>query len=259
MPIYSSYDQDNNNTYQSYDLTDKRSKGLFLSKVFGMMFLCLLITTLVAAGLGYGLMYFFVNATPEVASNIMTGMIAAMIVSAIALLVMSFVLPISFMRGKRNILAPLMIYVVLMGVLLSMFTWAFEPIILVESFGITALVFGLMALLGYLSKGRVAGLGMIMMALLIGAGLLSLINFVMILVGGISEANVTISWVVSLAVFAFLMFMTMWDVARINQIASRGMSSGNNLIYYCAYILYSDFIALLVRVIYYVAIFTRRR
>lgn len=265
MPTFSSFDQENKKntaqtqTYTSYDLADKQSKGLFLSKVYGMMFLCLLITTVVAAGLGYGLMYFFVNATAEVAANIMTGMIIGIIVSAVALLVMSFVLPITFIRGKHNIIVPLMIYVVLMGVLLSMFTWAFEPIILVESFGITALVFGIMALLGHLSKGKVAGIGIIMLGLILGAGILSLVNFVMIMIGGIKPENVMISWIVSLAVFAFLMFMTMWDVARINQIANKGMNSGNNLVYYCAYILYSDFIALLVRVIYYVALFSRRR
>ena len=152
-----------------------------------------------------------------------------------------------------------MIYVVLMGVWLSCFTWLFEPIILAESFGITALVFGLMALLGYLSKGKVAGIGIILLGLIIGAGLLALINWVLILVGGVSEANVTISWVVSLAIFAFLMLMTLWDVARISKIAEKGSEGGNNLIYYCAYILYSDFIALLVRVIYYVAMFSRRR
>lgn len=261
MPTFNSFDNQKKEqtVVQSVDLTDKQTKGAFLTKVYGWMFICLLITTVVAAGLGYGLMYAFVNATEETAVNIMTGMIIGAVISAIALLVMSFVLPITFIRGKHNIIVPLMIYVVLMGVLLSMFTWAFEPVILAESFGITALVFGLMALLGHLSKGRLAGIGAIMLGLIIGAGLLSLVNFLMILIGGIKPENVMISWIVSLAVFAFLMFMTMWDVARINVIASKGDTGNNNLVHYCAYILYSDFIALLVRVIYYVAIFSRRR
>jgi FtsH-binding integral membrane protein len=152
-----------------------------------------------------------------------------------------------------------MIYVVLMGALLSMFTWMFEPIILIESFGITAGVFGLMALLGYVSKGKLSGIWVVMIGLLIGAGLLAGLNFLMILFGQISETNVALSWIVSLMIFAFLMFMTMWDVARISSIAGRTDNQGKNLIYYCAYILYSDFISILVRVIYYVAIFTRRR
>ena len=258
MQQHTVYDDKYNQEHQ-YDFVDKKSRGLFLRKVFGMMFLCLLITTVVAAGLGYGLMYLFVNAADEAAQlNITYTMIGVMIGAAIVLLIMSFVLPIMFIRGKHNIIVPLMIYVVLMGVLLSCFTWLFEPIILVESFGITAGIFGLMALLGFLSKGRLSGLWVVAIGLLVGAGLLAGLNFLMILFGQISEANVALSWIVSLMVFAFLMLMTMWDVARINSIAGRTDNQGKNLIYYCAYILYSDFIAILIRVIRYVAIFTRR-
>ena len=265
MPTFSSFDEENKKVTQEYDLTDKQSKGAFLTKVFGMMFICLLITTAVAAGLGYGFQYLLMSTatndggTITLNSDLVMGMLITLIVSAIALLIMSFVLPITFMRGRHNILVPLIIYVVLMGVLLSSFTWLFEPIILVEAFGITALVFGLMALLGFLSKGKIAGIGVIMLGLLLGAGILALINFLMIMFGGISQTNVALSWIVSLAIFAFLMFMTIWDVARINMIAEKGSNSGNNLIYYCAYILYSDFIAILVRVVYYLAIFTRKR
>ena len=263
MPTFDSFDNQKKEqtVVQSVDMSDKQAKGLFLTKVYGWMFICLLITTVVAAGLGYGSMFMLnsVANDAEAFSNLVSVMIVTLIVSVIALLVMSFVVPITFIRGKHNIIVPLMIYVVLMGVLLSTFTWLFEPIILVEAFGITSLIFGIMALLGHLSKGRLAGIGVIMLGLIIGAGILSIVNFLMILVGGIKEENIMISWIVSLAIFAFLMFMTMWDVARINQIASKGDTGSNNLVHYCAYILYSDFIALLVRVVYYLAIFTRRR
>ena len=122
----------------------------------------------------------------------------------------------------------------------------------------TAGIFGLMAVLGFVSKGKLSGIWVVMIGLLVGAGMLAGINFLMILFGQISETNVTLSWIVSLLIFAFLMLMTMWDVARINSIATRTENQGKNLIYYCAYILYSDFIAILIRVIRYVAIFTRR-
>jgi len=263
MPTFNSFDNQKKEqtVVQSVDLTDKQTKGVFLSKVYGWMFICLLITTVVAAGLGYGSMFMLnsVANDAEAFSNLVSVMIVTLIVSVIALLVMSFVLPITFIRGKHNIIVPLMIYVVLMGVLLSTFTWLFEPIILVEAFGITALIFGIMALLGHLSKGRLAGIGVIMLGLIIGAGILSIVNFLMILVGGIKEENIMISWIVSLAIFAFLMFMTMWDVARINQIAGKGDTGNNNLVHYCAYILYSDFISILIRVIYYLAIITSKK
>ena len=246
-----------------YDFSNKQTKGAFLTKVFGMMFLCLLITTVIAAGLGYGTQYFLNQAinsgNEELTANIVNALVGTLIVSVIALLVMSFVLPITFMRGKHNILVPLMIYVVLMGILLSTFTFLFDWVILVESFGITSLIFGVMALLGYISKGRLTGIGFILLGLIIGALGLSLVNWLMIMFGGVSQANVQISWIVSLLIFAFLMLVTLYDVYRIKRIAENGTRQDNNLTYYCAYILYSDFIAILIRVIYYVAMITGRR
>ena len=208
MQQHTVYDDEYNRKHQ-YDFVDKQSRGLFLTKVFGMMFLCLLITTVVAAGLGYGMMYYLVKTATVDADNnviydpnIIYTMVGVLIGAAIVLLIMSFVLPIMFIRGKHNIIVPLMIYVVLMGVLLSCFTWMFEPIILVEAFGITAGIFGLMALLGYVSKGRLSGIWVVMIGLLVGAGLLSLVNFLMILFGQVSSDNVTLSWIVSLMIFA---------------------------------------------------------
>ena len=246
-----------------YDFSDKQSKGAFLTKVFGMMFLCLLITTVVAAGLGFGSQFFLDQAikagNEELATNIVYALVGTLIVSVIALLVMSFVLPITFIRRRHNILVPLMIYVVLMGIMLSTFTFIFDWVILVESFGITSVIFGVMALLGYISKGRLTGIGFILLGLVIGALGLSLVNWLMIMFGGVSAANVQLSWIVSLLIFAFLMLVTLYDVHRIKKIAEAGAGQDNNLTYYCAYILYSDFIAILIRVIYYVALISGRR
>ena len=248
-----------------YDFSDKQSKGAFLTKVFGMMFICLLITTAVAAGFGYGFQYLLtstatiVDETVVYNENLLMGLFITLGVSLIALLVMSFVLPITFIRRKHNILVPLMIYVVLMGIMLSTFTFVFDWKILVESFGITTLIFGVMAFLGYVSKGRLTGIGFILLGLVIGALGLSLINWLMMIFGGVSAANVQLSWIVSLLIFAFLMLVTLYDVHRIKKIAETGAGQDNNLTYYCAYILYSDFIAILIRVIYYVALISGRR
>jgi len=269
MPTFDSFNSQNNgsNHQQVYDFSDKQSKGTFLSKVFGMMFICLLITTAVAAGLGYGIQALITH-TPgydpnapldTLPANILTVFVIMVLISAVGLLVMSFVMPITFIRGKHNIIVPLMIYVVLMGILLSLFTFMFDWIILVEAFGITTLIFGLMAFLGYISKGRLAGIGFILLGLIIGAVALSLVNWLMILFGGIQEKNITISWIVSLMVFAFLMFVTLYDVNRIKKIAETGAQHDNNLTYYCAFILYSDFISILIRVVYYLAILTGKK
>ena len=269
MPTFDSF---NNNNQESssqvvYDFSDKQSKGAFLAKVFGMMFICLLITTVVAAGLGYGIQA-LINNYPSydpsapldtLPSTVLSVFLITVLVSAVGLIVMSFVLPIVFARGKHNIIVPLMIYVTLMGILLSLFTFLFDWVILVEAFGITTLIFGLMALLGYLSKGRLAGIGFILLGLLIGAAALSLVNWLMILIGGIKQENIMLSWIVSLIVFAFLMLVTLYDVYRIKKIAENGSKQDNNLTYYCAFILYSDFIALLIRVVYFLALIMGKR
>ena len=269
MPTFDSFNNNKNesSTQVVYDFSDKQSKGTFLSKVFGMMFICLLITTGVAAGLGYGIQALITH-TPgydptapieTLPANLLMVFLVTVFVSIIGLIVMSFVLPIVFMRGKHNIIVPLMIYVVLMGIVLSLFTFIFDWIILVEAFGITTLIFGLMAFLGYISKGRLAGIGFILLGLLIGAGVLSLVNWLMIIVGGIKQENIMLSWIVSLIVFAFLMLVTLYDVNRIKKIAENGAQQNNNLTYYCAFILYSDFIAILIRVVYYLALFAGKR
>ena len=50
MPTFNSFNNNQNpEVVQEYDFTNKQTKGLFLTKVFGVMFLCLLITTVVAA------------------------------------------------------------------------------------------------------------------------------------------------------------------------------------------------------------------
>ena len=266
MPTFNSFHEqpEETKTQVVYDFTDKRSKGAFLTKVFGIMFICLLITTVVAAGLGYGIQALITH-TPNydpnapietLPSSILSVFLITVLVSMIGLLVMSFVLPITFARGKHNILVPLIIYVVLMGIVLSLFTFIFDWVILVEAFGITGLIFGAMSFLGYISKGKLTGIGFILLGLLIGAAALSLMNWLMILIGGIKEQNVMLSWIVSLIIFAFLMLVTLYDVYRVKKIAEAGAEHDNNLTYYCAFILYSDFIAILIRVVYYLAILT---
>lgn len=269
MPTFDSFNSQNNEkqTQVVYDFSDKQSKGAFLTKVFGMMAILLLITTAVAAGLGYGIQALITH-TPgydptapldTLPANILLVFLVTVLVSAVGLIVMSFVLPIVFARGKHNIIVPLIIYVVLMGILLSLFTFMFDWIILVEAFGITTLIFGLMAFLGYVSKGKLTGIGFILLGLAIGAGVLSLTNWLMIIIGGIRPENVMLSWIVSLIVFAFLMLVTLYDVYRIKKIAENGSKQDNNLTYYCAFILYSDFIALLIRVVYFLAFIMGKR
>ena len=253
-----------NNTQQAkvngkvYNPSTTSSTSLsFIGKVFLTMFIGLLITTAVSVGTGYlfaGLLNIYKDTPTE--NTIITGFLAAVIVSGIGLLIMSFVLPIMFVRGKHNILVPGIIYTVLMGILLSIEVIFTDPEILLLALGITTAIFGLMALIGFLGKGRMTGLGIAIIGLFAGLVILSIINIVITLLN--PDTSMTLYWIISLGFFAVIMLITIWDMRQIKLIAERGEGQGNNVVLYCAFIIYTDFISILIRLIYYLGIASKK-
>ena len=229
----------------------KSSSGIVsFAKVFFYMFIGLAITTGVAFGVGYiFLAAARSGADPQVISNAYFGV---MIGSAIALLIMMFVIHFVTLRGKHSILVPALIYTVLMGVLLSSFTILLEGNywLLGMAFGITAGIFLLMTLIAVLTKGNLSPLLMLGIGLFIGAGVLALVNFFV--------GSSMIMWIVSFAIFAAIMFITIFDIWNIKKICERGAMS-NNLALYCAFNLYVDFVYILIRVLYFLIIIFGRR
>ena len=119
------------------------------------------------------------------------------------------------------------------------------------AFGITAGIFLLMTLIAVLTKGNLHPLLMVGIGLMIGAGVLSLVNW---LIG-----SDTIMWIVTFAMFAAIMFITMFDIWNIKKICERG-AMNTNLALYCAFTLYVDFIYILIRVlIFLIIIFAKNR
>ena len=119
------------------------------------------------------------------------------------------------------------------------------------AFGITSGIFLIMSLIALLTRGNLHPLWMMAMGLFIGAGILSLVNW---LIG-----SNTIAWIVTFAIFAAMMLITMFDIWNIKRICERGAMS-NNLALYCAFTLYVDFIYILIRIIYFlIIIFGRNR
>lgn len=221
------------------------SRLLSFAKVFLYMFFGLAITTAVSFGVGYIFLAAGWNgADPQVLANSYFGV---MIGSAIAILVLTFVIQFVFLRGKHSILVPAVIYCVLMGVLLSSFTIILENNywLLGMAFGITAGIFLLMSLIAVISRGNLSPLLMVGIGLLIGSGILTLVN---IFIG-----SSMIVWIVSFAVFAAIMFITIFDIWNIKKICEHGAMS-NNLALYCAFTLYVDFIYILIRVLYFLII-----
>ena len=219
-------------------VSPKSSSGtLSFAKVFFYMFIGLAITTGVAFGVGALLVY----KCPDIKTfqNVYLGV---MIGSGISLIIMTFVINLVFLRGRHSILVPALIYCLLMGTLLSSFTIFIDWWLLGMAFGITCGVFLLMTLIAVISRGNMSPLAMLGIGLLMGSGILILTNFLI--------RSSTLSWVISFAIFAAIIFITIFDIWNIKKICERGEMS-TNLELYCAFTLYVDFIYILIRVLYF--------
>ena len=228
----------------------KASAGVVsFAKVFFYMFIGLAITIAVAFGVGAAVYYALVNnSDTELVTKVYFGI---MIGSAIMLFILMIVIQFVTLKGKHSIMVPAIIYCSLMGVLLSSFTILVDWRILGLAFGITCGIFLLMTIIASLTKGNLSPLLMIGMGLIIGSLILSLVNWLI--------QSTMIMWIVSFALFAAIMFITMFDIWNIKKITERGAMS-NNLALYCAFTLYVDFIYILIRVIYFlIIIFGSRR
>ena len=233
----------NNQIYETPNqevVGQKSSSGtLSFAKIFFYMFLGLALTAGVAFGVGALLLYKCPDFT--VFRNVYLGL---MIGSGITLIIMTFVINFVFLRGKHSILIPALIYCILMGVLLSTFVILLEGNwwLLGEAFGITAGVFLLLTLIAVVSKGNMSPLLMLGIGLLMGSGILVLVNLL--------TRSTTLYWIISFAIFAAMMFITIFDIWNIKKITERGEMT-TNLELYCAFTLYVDFIYILIRVIYF--------
>ena len=240
----------NNNINYSQDYVSKEDKAYTLTKVFGYMFCGLMITAAIMLGLS-GLYRYLLSVDYTQGFNAeaiaIQALLATLIVSAIGLIVLSFIVPIMVRKGTHSVLVPAILYTVLMGVCLSTLTIFIPWYLLGVTFLITSLIFGLMALIALLSKERLHWLGIIGLGLVLGGGLISLFLWILMLV--LPSGTITsIFWIVSLAVFAGMMCITTWDISRIKSIALEGEMT-NNISLYCAYILYNDFIYIFMRVL----------
>ncbi len=236
--------------YSSRDLTS--TQAFSLAKIFLYVFLGLIITSVICLGLAAIYRYIFsvdyengVDANMQMTAVVV--LIGTLIASSIGIIVLSFVVPIMVHRGKRSVLAPAIVYTILMGVMLSTIAIFIPWYILGVTFLITSIIFALMALIALLSKERLNGLAIAAIGLFAGAGIISLFLWILMLI--LPAGTITwLYWVVMLAAFAGMMFITMWDMNRIKNIAAEGEMT-NNLSLYCAFILYNDFINILLRVL----------
>ena len=250
----------------TFDATDKKSVNSFIGRVYGYMFFALALTAIIAIGVGilFNLWIFKSLTIPENLGNLESisgaGLMTLFIVlgiSSITLLIMSFVVHFRSFSRVKSVRIPALIYCICMGLVLSSLVIFVPWPVLGITFAITAGIFGIMFLISYFSKGSLNALGITGLGLFIGAGVLSLIGWIFILTGFLG-AYIHLYWIISLLSFAAIMFITIWDMWRIKTIAQQGEMS-DNLVMYCAFILYVDFIYIFLRVLRIVSYFYSRR
>jgi FtsH-binding integral membrane protein len=238
MAVYHSDGQ-----YFSYEQSSQTSNTtLSIAKVFGYMFAGLLITALVAFGVGALFAWWLVNDPTNAENAIFISLIVSSILTIVLSLVMSFSLR---KKSTLSVLIPGILYTVVVGVMLSSFTIFIDWYLLASAFLITSVIFGLMSLISLLAK-KMSGVLVLGIGLVVGGGLMSLFNLIMMLV--FPYAFQSFYWIISLVMFAGMMFIAMYDIYRIKIIAQQG-ALNKNIALYCAFTLYVDFIYIFVRIL----------
>ncbi len=225
--------------------------GAFIAKVFLYMFLGLLLSALVCVGLS-ALFYYQIGVGDEAFFGTY---LTIMIVSGLGLLITSFV--ISFKRIRmKNILVPYILYVIFMGALLSSFVfYVQDPYIIGISLAITSLIFLVTCLSAAIFKGRLGWLYGLLFGGLLTMGILCLVNLFLFPfafhVQSAFDASMTIYWIIEGIFLVMIIISTFIDMYNIKKIASYGGDNSNLAIYY-AMNLYSDFVMIFIRILYYV-------
>lgn len=227
-----------------------------LAKTFGYMAIALVITAVVALGVGalfaYLLFPDYSFGGETFNSTAFTAYIVVMIVSLVALIIDSMAMRVVFAKGKHSIWPHYLIFAALMGVFLSSFlVLGVDFGVIAEAAGISALVFGILFLIGYFSKKDLNPLVFAGWALLCMVGLFGLLFFVLFLIipGAYLFYNL-----IYCGVFALVMLISVAaDCFNAKKMLEHGQGN-DNLALYCAYMMYTDFIMIFLRVLYFLAL-----
>ena len=141
------------------------------------------------------------------------------------------------------------LYSMINGVVLSTIFIVFELDSIIYLFGISALIFAALALIGYTTKANLSSWGPYITVFLIAAIVLSLLN---IFIFKSSMLDIALDWLV-LAVFCGV---TIYDLNKVKQLGSEIDANEDKLHIYFAMQLYLDFINIFIRIL---SLFGKRR
>lgn len=191
----------NQSSYASADVRDVRVTA-FLSKVYGWMFLGLLITAGTAL---------FVASSPFLIGTLIDNRILfwGLLIAQLGL--------VFYLSARVDKLAPstaaglFMLYSGLVGVSTSVILLIYTGASIVSTFVITAGMFGALAVFGTFTKRSLAGVGQFMM--------MGLIGLIIALVVGLFWQNSAFQFVISVVGVLVFTGLTAWDAQRLKEMA----------------------------------------
>jgi len=261
---YASF-HENHEPLRERELTEGgMSQGKALAKIYGYMGLGLVITGVVAVLVAW-LFSSQINALLDAngfldpskvstANGWLMAIFVSWIVSLIAILILSFVIPVRAAVSGKSLWVPFILYTIFMGIALSAVLLAGIPFWMIgEAFGITALAFGGMFLIGWFSKKDLSALAFIAMSLLMMLMLAALIiGITFAFRGSTSTQRLWVNIGINVGMIVVILLITAVDTYRIKKIVNRAGES-ENIYLYCAFVMYTDFISLLLRILYVLA------
>ena len=229
-----------------------QSGSKFIGATFLYMAIALLITFAVVGGLGVLLRFAIAKESVEDLTTFFYFFIGALV---LYIPIMIWV-HIAACRQGKTVGPAFFAYSIVMGVLISPIA-LYDLWVLIISFGSTCLAFASMALIAWTAKKNLSSLAVVGFGLLIGALVLSLVNFIFYLVA--PGTYLILYALISAIFFIAIILLTIVDLKRVKDIASSGVAT-KNMAMLCALNLYVDFIYIFLRILRIVAvIFANKR
>ena len=258
---YASFRKNPEQPVRQRDITENgMSQGKAIAKVYGYMGIGLLVTGIVAflTALLFSSQInqlldangFLDVSKVDIAKGWVLAIFITWGVALVAILILSFVIPFRAAVSGKSLWVPYILYAIFMGVIMSAILLAGIPFWMIgEAFGITCLAFVAMFLIGWFSKKDLSILGYIGMALLFGVLIAAIVGGITFWVrGGTATQRFWFDIAIQGAMILVIMIITVFDTWRIKQIIANAGES-KNIYLYGAYVMYTDFITLLLRIL----------
>lgn len=204
----------------------------FFTKTFGWMFLGLLITAITSIA---------VAAVPAFRDFVFGSVYVYYGIILTELAVVFFFSARASKMSFGGALFSYLLYAFLNGVTISYIFFFYNYTVIISAFAAAALMFGLFAIYGTITKKDLSSVGSMLIMGLIGILVASLIN--------VFIASTALDWIITYAGIAIFLALTAYDIQKIKKISMSGEAVHSNLAIVMALEIYLDFINIFLRML----------